>query len=219
MTTRRASMRRVVGLLGGSFDPVHVGHIALARSAETALKLTELRLIPSGNSWQKPEQQTAAHHREAMLELAVQNHPNWTIDRQEIVRGGSSYTVETLIALRKELGDEAALVLLMGSDQLHNLPTWHRYKEILSLAHIAVTQRERVQLHEFTAPVDALLQEHGSDALQDIPSGNIVFFRMPAVSVSSTRLRHSLAHNEPVNELLAPPVLDYIRQHQLYKAT
>ena len=214
--TQSPAGRERIGLLGGTFDPVHVGHTALARSAEVALKLTGLRLIPTGQSWQKSGQRTPALHRREMLELATAAHPHWIIDDREIQRGGASYTVETLESLRADLGSEPALVLIMGSDQLHNLPTWHRYEEILTLAHIAVTQREQVRLNDFPDAVESLLTQHGRDALEDAPGGNIVFFRMPPVAVSSTGLRKALASGEPVNNLMSPAVVSYINEHQLY---
>ena len=209
----------VIGLFGGSFDPVHTGHIALARSAQVARKLTHMRLLPSGNSWQKPDQKTPGHHRLAMLQLALADEPDWQVDDQEVVRGGNTYTVETLESLRAELGEHVSLVLIMGSDQLHNLASWHRYDDILKFAHIAVTQREQVELQDFSDPIEQLLTAHGADALPAAPAGSIVFFRMPAVAVSSTRLRAALSANEPVQGLLAPAVLDYIHQHQLYRSS
>lgn len=215
--TNRSAPPSTVGLFGGSFDPVHSGHIALARSAQVALKLTQMRLLPSGNSWQKPNQKTASEHRLAMLKLAVANEPDWLVDDQEIMRGGNTYTVETLESLRSELGEHVSLVLIMGSDQLHNLASWHRYQEILGLAHIAVTQREQIRLQDFNPEIEKLLTEHGSDALPPAPAGSIVFFRMPAVPVSSTALRAALRANEPVEGLLAPTVLDYIHEHRLYQ--
>lgn len=216
--TQSSAPSAVIGLFGGSFDPVHTGHIALARSAQVALKLTQMRLLPSGNSWQKKDQKTPAQHRLAMLRLALTEEPSWQVDDQEIVRGGNTYTVETLESIRTELGDQASLILLMGSDQLHNLASWHRYQDILKFAHIAVTQREQVRLQDFPAEVEQLLTNHGTDALPDAAAGNIVFFRMPAVAVSSTRLRAALMANEPVQGLLAPAVLDYIHEHRLYQS-
>lgn len=218
MTAAPAGRARI-GLFGGAFDPPHVGHVALARSAQVALKLTAMRMIPSGQSWQKPGQRTPAEHRQAMLSLAIASEADWTVDTREIDRGGPSYTIDTLESLRAELGNEAALVVLMGSDQLHNLTTWHRYQDILRLAHIAVTQREQIGLQAFSPDVDALLDRHGRDALPDAPGGSIVFFRMPAVAVSSTALRRALASGESVSDLVEPAVLAYIQQHQLYEAT
>lgn len=214
--TSNARLERI-GLIGGSFDPPHVGHIALAKAAEVALGLDQLRFIPTGQSWQKAAQATPAEHRLAMLRAALPAHPNWRIDTREIERGGASYTIDTLESLRNELGPNVALVMILGSDQLHNLATWHRWRELLRHCHIAATQRERVVLHDFPPEVEALLQTHGRDALSDAPAGEIVFFRMPAVPVSATRLRAALADGEPTDGLLPPAVIDHIRRHHLYQ--
>ncbi len=231
-----------IGLLGGSFDPVHVGHLALGQSAIVALQLDELVLIPAGRPWQKPaDQQATPAQRLAMLEQALrgrttapsaqaaQSAPSaqfaqettirWRIDDQEIRRDGPSYTIDTLAALRQQHGEQVALVLIIGSDQFRNLASWHRWEQLLDFAHLAVTQRERVPLDDLPAPIDALLAARGVDALpDDRPAGSIVLFRMPAVPVSSTLLRRHLAAGLPVDELLPPGVEAYIRQHRLYGA-
>jgi len=209
------------GLLGGSFDPIHVGHLALARSAQAALKLTGLIFMPTGHSWQKEHQRTPGEHRLAMVELALASADGtahgWRADAREVQREGPTYTIDTLKSLRQELAPEAALVLLMGSDQLRNLATWYQYEHLLDYCHIAATQREQISLHSFPAPVEALLAAHGREALSDNPAGDIVFFRMPAVPVSSTRLREQLAGGDTFPELLPDGVGDYINQHQLYR--
>ena len=110
------------------------------------------------------------------------------------------------------------VVLLMGSDQLLNLATWHRYPELLSFAHIACTQRERVAMDTLPARVEALVRSHGRDALPDAPAGAIVFFGMPPVPVSATALRAQLARGERPGELVPAVVLDYIDSHRLYGA-
>ena len=209
--------RRKIGLLGGTFDPIHVGHLALARAAQVALPLDEVRFIPTGRSWQKAESGADGEHRLAMARLAVAGMPGWQVDTRELDRPGASYTVDTLHALREELGPEPALVLLLGADQLHNLASWHRYRDLLRYAHIAATGRGPQRLAEFDPAVEALLAEHGREALPDAPSGAIVFFRMPPVPVSSTVLRDSLARGDAAAELLPPAVLDYIRLHHLYQ--
>jgi nicotinate-nucleotide adenylyltransferase len=209
--------RRRVGLLGGTFDPVHVGHLALGRAACVAFGLDELRLIPTGVSWQKDGAGAAAADRLAMLRLAAAGEPAWRVDPREIDRGGPSYTIDTLVSLRAELGNDCLLVLLLGSDQLRNLPTWHRWDELLALCHIAATQRERVPLDDLPRPVETLLAERGADALPDEPAGRIVFFRMPAVPVSSTRLRAQIAAGERPADLLPAGVLDYIESRRLYR--
>ncbi len=210
-----------IGLLGGSFDPIHVGHLALARAAQTALGLSGLIFMPTGQSWQKTHQRTAGKHRLAMVREALKSaggdQQGWRADDREVLRDGPTYTVETLADLRAELGPLTPLILLMGSDQLLNLATWHRYEELLDFCSIAVTQREQVRLTDFPAPVEALLNKHGRDALSDRPAGDIVFFRMPAVPVSSTSLRAGLAAGESFPELLPQGVGEYIDQHRIYR--
>ncbi len=189
--------RRRIGLLGGTFDPVHVGHLALARAARDALGLDELRFVPTGRSWQKTGVGVDAAARLDMVRLAAATTPGFVVDDREVRRGGPSYTIDTLLELRAELGQEPALVLVLGSDQLRNLATWHRYDELLRHAHIAATQRGAHRLTGLDPRVEALLAAHGRDALPDAPAGAIVFFRMPPVPVSGTALRQQLAgHGE-----------------------
>ena len=156
--------RRRIGILGGTFDPVHVGHLAIARSATEALALDELRFVPTARSWQKEAAGANAGQRCDMLRAAIGSTPGWQVDEREIRRGGASYTVDTLESLREELGGDAAIVLVLGSDQFRNLDTWHRYRELLRFAHIATTQRERVALADPPPAVAALLDAHGNSA-------------------------------------------------------
>ncbi len=213
-----AAARRRIGLLGGTFDPVHVGHLALARAAREALRLDELRFVPTGQSWQKHGSGVDAAARLEMVRLAVGSTPGFAVDDREVRRAGPSYTIDTLIELRAELGPEPALVLVLGSDQLRNLATWHRYRDLLQHAHIAATRRGTHPLADLDPPVEALVAEHGRDALPDAPSGAIVWFGMPPVPVSGTALRERLARGERPAELLPPAVLDYIERHRLYRA-
>ncbi|MCL4184762.1 MAG: nicotinate-nucleotide adenylyltransferase [Burkholderiaceae bacterium] len=206
-----------MGLLGGTFDPIHVGHLALAHAARDALRLDEVRLVPTGRSWQKAGAGAGVAARLAMVRLAVSAIPGFVVDDRETRRAGASYTIDTLIELRAELGAEPALVLLLGSDQLRNLATWHRHDELLRHAHIAATRRGSHPLSGFDAPVEALVAAHGRDALPDAPAGAIVFFAMPPVPVSASALRERLARGERPVELLPPRVLDYIERHRLYR--
>lgn len=215
MTQSRRSER--IGLLGGSFDPIHVGHIALARAAQIALPLDSIRFVPTARSWQKRQRQTDPAHRQAMIARAIAGQTTWHIDDREVRRGGASYTVDTLAGLREELDPAIALVLILGGDQLRNLATWHRWRELLHYCHIAATQRGQSSLQDLPDDVESLMQAHGRDALPDTPAGSIVLFRMPAVPVSSTRLRQAIDTGEPVAELLPPGVAEYIAQHHLYR--
>ena len=212
--------RRRIGILGGTFDPPHVGHLALARSARIALQLDEVRLMPTGHSWQKGQTGASAPQRLEMIRLALRDidpAEGLTVDEREVVRGGQTYTVDTLEALRDELGPEVMLVLIVGSDQLRNLATWRHWQRLFDLAHIAATQRERIALEDLPAEVEAEVARRGRDALPDAPAGSIVFFRMPAVAVSATGLRAQLAAGERPDALSPPAVLDYIQSHRLYR--
>jgi nicotinate-nucleotide adenylyltransferase len=215
--TDTPTARPRIGLLGGTFDPIHVGHLALARAARIALPLDEVRLIPTGQPWQKGPGVAAATHRQAMAQLAARAEPWLSVDSREVLRPGLTYTVDTLAELRAQEGSAAALILLLGSDQLRNLATWHRHERLLELAHIAVTQRGSFALTDLPLAVEALVQQHGRDALPDEPCGSIVFFRMPPVPVSSTVLRQQLAEGARPVELLPMGVLDYIDRHGLYR--
>lgn len=211
--------RRRIGILGGTFDPIHVGHLALARSARAALALDEVRFIPTGASWQKGSVVADAGQRLEMVRLAVADVAGFRADDRETRRSGPSYTVDTLTELRAELGPDPALVLLLGSDQLRNLPTWHRWRELVSLGHIACTQRERVSLQDLPPEIEELLREHGRQALADAASGSVVLFSMPPVPVSGTALRAQLARGERPAGLLPPAVLEYIESRKLYGRT
>jgi len=206
-----------IGLLGGTFDPIHVGHVALASAAQAAFGFDEISFLPTAISWQKGETSTAAQHRMEMVRQAIAGNPGFVLDDREIRRGGNTYTVDTLSELRSELGPEAVLVLLLGSDQLRNLSTWRRYRDLLSLAHIAVTRREQISLARLPEPVEALVAEHARDTLPSAPSGAIVFFGMPFVPVSATRLREQLLDGERPRTVLPSGILDYIEHHQLYR--
>jgi nicotinate-nucleotide adenylyltransferase len=212
--------RRRIGLVGGTFDPPHFGHLALARSARDALRLDEVRLIPTGRSWQKDDAGASPEQRLEMTRLALRDvrpAEGILVDDREIRRGGPTYTVDTLLDLRAELGPEPMLVLVLGSDQLRNLPTWHRWQELFDHAHVAATQRERIGLDALPDAVEAALAQRGRDALPDTPAGSIVLFRMPAVPVSATALRAQLGRGERPDGLSPPTVLDYIDSNRLYR--
>jgi len=212
--------RRRIGILGGTFDPVHVGHIALARSARDALALHEVRFVPTGQSWQKNTSAASAGQRLAMVRLALAGLPDrggFVADDREVRRDGPSYTVDTLESLRDELGGEAMLVLIVGSDQFRNLASWRQWQRLFELAHVAATRRERIGLEDLPAALEAELAARGRDALPDEPAGSIVFFGMPPVPVSATSLRDQLSRGDRPAELLPRAVLDYIESHSLYR--
>lgn len=215
-------MTACVALLGGSFDPVHHGHVALAALFAELLKPDQLRVIPAGNPWQKNGLQASAEDRVAMLELAFREAAlDVTIDRLEIERATPTYTIETLRAVRAELGPDASIVFLMGADQLQHLDSWREWRALFDYAHIGVGARPGFALAEAALP-PAVAQEiavrQGSlEQLRTTPSGRVYLAEALAVDVSATQIRSALQRGEQANSLISPVVLDYIQQHNLYK--
>ncbi len=216
--------RRCLLLMGGSFDPVHAGHVALARYFCTLLHPDELRLIPAGQPWQKPGMATPAQHRIAMLEQAFSQ---WAvpvvIDQQEIRRSGPSYAVDTLQALRAEAGDAASMVMVLGADQLLNLHTWRDWPQLFDLAHLCFAARPGFAISaagidpEVGAQVARRLATPAQ--LRDSAHGLAYVATNLALNCSSTAVRQALAqHDEAaLAGALPEPVLDYVRHHHLYQ--
>jgi nicotinate-nucleotide adenylyltransferase len=222
---------RCIALLGGSFDPVHHGHVALAELFARLLHPDELRLLPAGQPWQKANGlQAGAAERVAMLELAFASSPApVTIDTREIVRHTPTYTVETLRELRTELGPDACIVFLMGADQLQKLDTWRDWTDLFGLANFGVAARPGYRLDDAALP-PAVARELAArratpDEVRGNPAGKVCLAHTLAVDISATQVRAALKHGVEIGEnagtdvgaLLSPQVLDYIQQHNLYK--
>jgi nicotinate-nucleotide adenylyltransferase len=200
-----AGMR--VGVLGGTFDPVHLGHLILADTVWELLSLERLLFVPSGNPWRKAGQPiTPGHHRLAMVRLALEGSPFqvWT---GELQRPGPSYTVDTLHELRLELPG-AEFFLVMGYDSLLDLPHWHRPQEIISLAFLAVASRPGAEDEGALARVEALLPGLKS---------RLVWLDMPPVGISATLVRERVRVGRSIRYLVPPQVEEYIRSQGLYR--
>ena len=209
-----------IALFGGTFDPVHYGHLGLARSAFTQLELQKMLLLPAGNPYQKGRLPFASGaHRVNMLKLAF-NGPDMEIDERELRRKGATYTFDTLIELRAQFGATASLVWLIGGDAFARLDTWHRWRELFGLVHFAVIDRptHRFEIADGSAEfrkevetrIGALLDTHTS------PCGAVVVLGIAPPPISSTDIRQRLARGESVRELTPDAVCDYIEQHKLY---
>ena len=193
-----------VGVLGGTFDPVHRGHLALARAARDELGLDELLFVPAGQPWRKAGRiVAAANHRLAMLRLALKGELGFRVETLEMDRPGPSYTADTLEALRAARpGDE--LFFVIGEDALADLPNWVRPGRILELATLAVARRVDVP-----------------NAAAEGPPGlreRVVWLKMPLLAVSATEIRDRVRRGLPVDGLVPPAVAAYIREHRLYRA-
>jgi nicotinate-nucleotide adenylyltransferase len=214
-------VERPLGILGGTFDPIHTAHLRLAEEASRQLHLGGVLWIPAGQPRHRATPAADAEHRLAMVRLATATHPDYRIDDKEIRSGEPSYTVPTLERLRRELGEERPLVLLMGADAFLGLATWHRWRELFRLAHIGVASRPTFALAAEAMPAelaDEFRHRHRSQftALATTPAGAIFSFPLSAGTVSSTEVRARLRAGEAADELLPARVLDYIHQHQLY---
>lgn len=211
-----------IAVLGGSFDPVHRGHVELAELFAGCLRPDQLRILPAGQPWQKAGLQASVDDRIAMLELAF-DRPNLAvvIDRQEIDRKTPTYTVETLRALRSELGASASIVFLMGADQLLNLDSWNEWRALFDLANLGVATRPGYDLAQEALP-PLVAQELSTrlaapDTVRASSHGKVCLAPTLDVDISSSRIRAALRNGADPNALVPAQVLDYIQQHNLYK--
>jgi nicotinate-nucleotide adenylyltransferase len=212
-----------VALLGGSFDPVHAGHVALAELFDRLLHPDQLRIVPAGRPWQKTGLEASDADRVAMLELAFERAGfPVTIDLQEIERKGATYTIDTLRGVRAELGPKASIVFLMGADQLHKLDTWREWQALFEVANIGVAARPGFELAAEKLP-GAVAQELAPrmatpGAVRDASHGKVCVAHTLAVDISATQVRAAVRQGGNANGLVMPVVLDYIQQHKLYKS-
>jgi nicotinate-nucleotide adenylyltransferase len=212
-----------IALLGGTFDPVHYGHLRLADDVRRALRLTEVRLIPAGDPPHRGGPAASAADRLAMLKLAIAHFPGLALDDREVERDGKSYTVLTLEELRRE-SPRRPLLLVVGADAFLGLPTWHRWHDIFSLAHVIVVARPGVELVSSLpaalAPEWKKRRATDSQVLFSTPAGAIYQQAIAPQPISATAIRAELARGaqgrSAVSGLLPPAVLAYIDQHRLY---
>jgi nicotinate-nucleotide adenylyltransferase len=211
-----------LAILGGTFDPVHVGHLRVAWEVAEALD-AELRMIPAHDPWHrhtKPPVASAAQ-RMRMLELALAGQDRLVADGRELRRAGPTYTVDTLLELRAEFGPERPLVVAIGADAFAGLSSWHRWRELFELAHFAVLTRPG---HEgaFEAEVAGewyARRVQRTDALRAKPSGSVLALAVTALEISASRVRALLAEGRDPRFLLSDPVAEYIRAEGLYAST
>lgn len=210
-------------LYGGTFDPVHNGHLAIASAVRDAMD-AEVHLVPAADPPHKDDTHADAQQRATMLELAVAGIPGLRVDRRELRRNGPSWTIDTLLALRAEVGPHMPLVWLVGSDSLLQLDTWHRWQELFDHAHILAVQRPGSALDidaiERIAPaVHARIAPRWRDptTLACAPAGGFAVFHLDQPRAeSSTELRRRIHRAEPWRHWVPPAVADYIQANGLY---
>jgi nicotinate-nucleotide adenylyltransferase len=188
-----------VGILGGTFDPVHHAHLAIARRALDALGASRILWIPTGAPRYRQAPVASPEHRVAMVTLAIAGEPRYGLDPRELAAGASGYTYDTLRALRAELGPGVPLVMLIGTDQYEKLDSWHRSRELFSLCSFAVFGRSA-----------------SSAATAEQPRPGVVHVDMEPISISATGIRARISRGEDVSAEVPAPVLRYIQRNHLY---
>lgn len=211
---------RVIGILGGTFDPIHFGHLRIGLELLQDLSLDELRFIPA---YQPPHRGTptaSGDQRLQMLRVATSDMPRCVIDEREYHRQGRSYTIDTLLSLRQELGNDIAIALIVGSDSFQSLDTWHRWTELIKHTHIVIACRPGWQNIETSAVGRQLATHFISDPslLKKKSSGYVLPWNVTQLAISATAIRAMIKQNKSPRFLLPDSVLDIINSQQLYRS-
>jgi nicotinate-nucleotide adenylyltransferase len=212
-----STSRVTIGLFGGTFDPVHIGHLRIALELKQQLRLDEMRLLPCHIPPHRRAPVVDAERRAVMVKLALEDCPDLTVDTLELNNPEPSFSVHTLSELRQQLGEEVSLCLAMGMDSLVSFNTWFRWQDILRLAHIIVAARPGWQLPEKGEMADYLHRHQGG--IEDINNhsrGKIVVQELTLLPISSTEIRQQIASGHSAQFLLPNAVWRYIQQQQLY---
>ena len=206
-----------IGILGGTFDPVHCGHLRLALELREQLALSSVRLIPAPNPRLREAPRADASRRMEMLRAAVDAEPGLEVDARELDREGPTYTVETLESLRRDFPNEP-LVFILGMDSFQRLDGWHRWRELTGLAHLAVAHRPGGSLPG-PGPVAEFLDAHRCDdaaTLMTKPAGHIMICSPPLLDISATRIRALVAEGRSIRFLVPDKVIELINRTECY---
>lgn len=210
-------MAGLIGLYGGSFDPVHKGHVATAEELLARFPFREIRLLPAARSPLKTRS-LPDHHRLAMLQLAVAGHPGLMVDARELSRPPPSYTIDTLHEIRAELGPSSPLVFILGLDSFLDLPHWKDWQTLTAYAHLLVVSRPGSH-QEFSPELARWLEKHrisGPESLESSPAGGVLLVETAPHAIASRDIRAAVQAGQPSPDWLAPAVRDYINTHRLY---
>jgi nicotinate-nucleotide adenylyltransferase len=219
VNSRGINQRAAIGLFGGTFDPVHYGHLRAVLEAREILNLDDFRLIPAGTPPHRAQPLASADHRLAMLRLAVAGHPGISVDDREIRREGISYMIDTLGEIRREYG-AVPLMLLVGQDAANALDTWHEWKTIFNLAHLVIMRRPE-SLVSWSGELEECVKNrlvNRPERLYEKPAGFVLPIGVTQLAISSTGIRSRLHAGQSPGFLLPDRVIDYILQNRLYFA-
>lgn len=220
MSTQSTHLRPPIGILGGTFDPVHHGHLRLALETAEMLRLAEVRLVPNGQPPHRDAPEASAEQRARWVEMATRSEPRLTMDDRELHRAGRSYTVDTLADMRSEWPN-TPLCLIMGRDVFADLPNWHRWRDLFQLAHIALIDRPGPRPELAAEATAELAARHSDDpgALAQRSAGMIIPIEPPTLAVSASRIRGLLADGANPRYLLPDAVLEELMNTPTYIPT
>jgi nicotinate-nucleotide adenylyltransferase len=206
-----------IGILGGTFDPVHCGHLRLAVEIRERLSLDCVRLLPAPNPRLRDAPRADVSRRLELLAAAVEGEPHLQVDARELQRDGPTYTVETLESLRQEF-PHGVLVFIVGMDSFQKLDRWHRWQELLDLAHLAVAHRPGGCLPDPGPVADLLAQRRCDDVavLKSMPAGRIMICEPPLLDISATRIRSLVAQGRSIRFLVPDKVIELINRTRCY---
>lgn len=210
--------RRKIGIFGGTFDPIHIGHLRMALELKEQLGLDEMRLLPCHQPPHRDVPQVSSLQRVEMLRIALQDCPELQLDERELQRDKPSYTYDTLLELRAELGSEVSLVLCMGEDAFAGLPNWYCWQELIRLAHIVVIARPGWNIPESGDARDLLDKYQGEPKyLTEAAAGSIVLQSPRLLPISATEIRQQIQVGKSAQFLVPDAVWNYIKANQLYR--
>lgn len=216
-------MAAPIGILGGTFDPIHYGHLRLAQEVADMLRLAEVRFLPSGTPPHRSSPGAPAADRLAMVQLAVTGNSLLTVDPRETLRAGPGYTVDTLMAIRAETGPAQSLVMMLGADAFLELATWSRWHQLFELAHVAVAYRPGFPVDTWQSRMpQPLAAEYNKRLMRQplgihtAPAGGIVVVPIAALDISATLIRDSIRAGANPRYLLPEQIIKYIQDNDLY---
>jgi nicotinate-nucleotide adenylyltransferase len=212
---------KVIGVLGGTFDPIHFGHLRMGEEAMDALGLQSVRVVPAGLPPHRGQPAAPAAARLEMARLAIAAEPRFVLDASEVRSAAVSYTVDTLMRLRRELGAQQPLCLLLGADAFQALVSWSRWQQLFELAHLGIASRAGQSFDPGLLPPElghefAARHRDSHAALAAAPAGCVVRFAMSALEISASAIRDLLASGASPRYLLPDAVLEYIASNRLY---
>lgn len=214
-----SSFQPGLAILGGTFDPVHFGHLQIAVESREKLSVESVKLVPSYYSYHREDPGINAEIRAAMLEMAVDGVDGLEVDRVELNRKGHSYTVDTLDYFRKQKGDDFPIVLLLGEDTFASLNEWHEWERILDLAHLGIIKRQGFS-SDFQPILNQLLEARGvseESGLMNTPGGKLAFLNLTPMGISASMVRQRIHEGLAIDFLVPASVKKFIETKNLYR--